>query len=324
MLDNVNLIHMNGRVYDPNLGRFLSVDPVFAFPTNTQTLNPYTYVLNNPLSMTDPTGYVGDCPPGNATCPSSPQSSGLTPGQTASITIKTTSTPIGSHIAQSTTTTLTGVVQKDGSVAVYESSSSQNGGSNSQSATTMQNKPVDTAGINSSAQIGKISGDNNGNSQQRTVAPCEQGDCREPDKSTNNVRYKMVIDTSETEYHGTFSSFHYKLQNIKGKTLTGSGYSLEEHLWKNKAHTIHKSIGKSSEGHFRPLINGEFIDDVGYSHDDPSFHTFSLYQTFTLRYPGGPQSGISLPTEFKHITTVDKMGPRNSYTNNVIDVTPNN
>ena len=65
MLDNVNLIHMNGRVYDPTLGRFLSVDPVFEFPTNTQSLNPYSYVLNNPLSMTDPTGYTTECGKGN-------------------------------------------------------------------------------------------------------------------------------------------------------------------------------------------------------------------------------------------------------------------
>ncbi|HKU17653.1 MAG TPA: RHS repeat-associated core domain-containing protein, partial [Candidatus Saccharimonadales bacterium] len=40
MLDNVGIVHMNGRIYDPNLGRFLSVDPVFEFPTNTQSLNP--------------------------------------------------------------------------------------------------------------------------------------------------------------------------------------------------------------------------------------------------------------------------------------------
>lgn len=62
MLDNVSLIHMNGRVYDPVLGRFLSVDPVFQFPTNMQSLNPYSYVLNNPLSLTDPTGYFAAIP----------------------------------------------------------------------------------------------------------------------------------------------------------------------------------------------------------------------------------------------------------------------
>jgi RHS repeat-associated protein len=50
-------IHLNGRVYDPNLGRFLSVDPLFEFQTNTQSLNPDSYVLNNPLSLTDPSGY---------------------------------------------------------------------------------------------------------------------------------------------------------------------------------------------------------------------------------------------------------------------------
>ena len=59
MLDNLGLIHMNGRVYDPQLGRFLSVDPVFVHPTNAQSLNPYAYVLNSPLSLTDPTG-LGD------------------------------------------------------------------------------------------------------------------------------------------------------------------------------------------------------------------------------------------------------------------------
>ena len=48
---------MNGRVYDPGMGRFLSVDPVIQSPGNSQSLNPYTYLMNNPLSGTDPTGY---------------------------------------------------------------------------------------------------------------------------------------------------------------------------------------------------------------------------------------------------------------------------
>jgi len=48
---------MNGRVYDYNLGRFMSVDPFIQGAGNSQAINPYSYVLNNPLSGTDPTGY---------------------------------------------------------------------------------------------------------------------------------------------------------------------------------------------------------------------------------------------------------------------------
>jgi len=56
-LDSVGLIHMNGRVYDPQLGRFLSADPFVQQPKNYQSLNRYTYVQNNPLSYTDPSGF---------------------------------------------------------------------------------------------------------------------------------------------------------------------------------------------------------------------------------------------------------------------------
>ncbi|GAB3280291.1 RHS repeat-associated core domain-containing protein [Parahaliea aestuarii] len=57
-MDEVQMIHMNGRGYDYNLGRFLSVDPFIVAPGNSQALNPYSYVLNNPLSGVDPTGYA--------------------------------------------------------------------------------------------------------------------------------------------------------------------------------------------------------------------------------------------------------------------------
>jgi RHS repeat-associated protein len=56
-LDNLGLIHMNGRVYDPQLGRFLSADPYVAFPYGSQGLNRYAYALNDPLSLSDPTGF---------------------------------------------------------------------------------------------------------------------------------------------------------------------------------------------------------------------------------------------------------------------------
>jgi len=55
-LDDTYLIHMNGRVYDYRLGRFLSVDPIISNPANSQSINPYSYIGNNPLSGTDPTG----------------------------------------------------------------------------------------------------------------------------------------------------------------------------------------------------------------------------------------------------------------------------
>jgi hypothetical protein len=48
---------MNGRLYDPYLQRFLSPDPYVISPTNAQDYNRYSYVLNNPLMYTDPSGY---------------------------------------------------------------------------------------------------------------------------------------------------------------------------------------------------------------------------------------------------------------------------
>ena len=47
---------MNGRVYDPVLGRMLSPDPVTQAPENGQNYNRYTYANNNPLKYTDPSG----------------------------------------------------------------------------------------------------------------------------------------------------------------------------------------------------------------------------------------------------------------------------
>ena len=55
-LQTVGLIHMNGRLYDPALHRFLQPDNYIQDPFNTQNFNRYGYCLNNPLLYTDPTG----------------------------------------------------------------------------------------------------------------------------------------------------------------------------------------------------------------------------------------------------------------------------
>jgi RHS repeat-associated protein len=56
-IPNVGLVNMNGRIYDPVIGRFLSADPTVQSVGNLQSYNRYSYVQNNPLTYTDPTGY---------------------------------------------------------------------------------------------------------------------------------------------------------------------------------------------------------------------------------------------------------------------------
>jgi RHS repeat-associated protein len=56
-LQEVALIHMNGRIYDPQIGRFMSADPFIQDLMKTQGFNRYSYVDNNPLCYTDPSGY---------------------------------------------------------------------------------------------------------------------------------------------------------------------------------------------------------------------------------------------------------------------------
>ena len=56
--DGFDLINMNGRLYDPILGRMLSPDVVIQDEQSSQAYNRYSYCFNNPLRFTDPSGYV--------------------------------------------------------------------------------------------------------------------------------------------------------------------------------------------------------------------------------------------------------------------------
>ena len=59
--DDLGLINMNGRLYDPLIGRMLSPDIVIIViqdEQNSQAFNRYSYCLNNPLRFTDPSGYI--------------------------------------------------------------------------------------------------------------------------------------------------------------------------------------------------------------------------------------------------------------------------
>jgi RHS repeat-associated protein len=56
-LDSTGLYYYNARYYDATIGRFISPDTIVQNPANPQTLNRYSYGLNNPLKYTDPSGY---------------------------------------------------------------------------------------------------------------------------------------------------------------------------------------------------------------------------------------------------------------------------
>jgi RHS repeat-associated protein len=125
-LDEMGIIHMNGRVYDPLIGRFMSADPHIQAPYNLKSFNRYSYVWNNPLKLFDPTGYdtVDISPPGNEEPPGTvPVDCG--PGCTTNLTTRDRSGPVngGQSFTQG--------VQNLGNAIVNGFSSIFGGGSNS-------------------------------------------------------------------------------------------------------------------------------------------------------------------------------------------------
>ena len=56
ILEESGLYALGPRLYDPEVGRFLSPDPLVASPTNPQAFNRYSYALNNPVTLSDPSG----------------------------------------------------------------------------------------------------------------------------------------------------------------------------------------------------------------------------------------------------------------------------
>lgn len=59
-LDNVGLVHLNGRVYDPTVGRMISADPTVPDALFSQAFNRFAYVYDSPLVNVVPTGLGSD------------------------------------------------------------------------------------------------------------------------------------------------------------------------------------------------------------------------------------------------------------------------
>ena len=56
-LGGLGLVQTPARMYDPYLGRFLSADPTIQNVQYSQSINRYSYAGNNPLALTDPSGF---------------------------------------------------------------------------------------------------------------------------------------------------------------------------------------------------------------------------------------------------------------------------
>ena len=57
-IGRTELVHMDNRMYDSSIGRFLSPDNYVQLPEYSQSFNHYSYCINNPLKYTDPTGQI--------------------------------------------------------------------------------------------------------------------------------------------------------------------------------------------------------------------------------------------------------------------------
>jgi len=61
-MTGLGIYHYGARFYSPKLGRFLSADTMVPNPANPQDFNRYSYVRNNPVRYSDPSGNIPiDC-----------------------------------------------------------------------------------------------------------------------------------------------------------------------------------------------------------------------------------------------------------------------
>ena len=69
---SLGLMDYNARMYDSLLARFIQPDTIIPSMDSPQSWNGYSYVQNNPIGLTDPTGHHCADEDGNGNCPEDP------------------------------------------------------------------------------------------------------------------------------------------------------------------------------------------------------------------------------------------------------------
>jgi len=312
MMDQVCLVNLNARIYDPIIARFMAADSVVQDEYSPQTLNRYTYVDNGPLSFTDPTGNDipanGDMNPfnllndpsgycivcggdqagndnfatGGGYIMSGHPPSGLT-----------TAGPSGSLI---TANNSQGVASSEAS---GPASMSGTGQASNDSSNGFRSK-LESQGSNAAA-IDKSNAtkntDNYGAGIETVVVTAAK-------REGSTMPSRLVYDPSKT-YHTGYNNFKtifsYRLINNTGQTLTGK-YFVMEHI-----------VPITAVGELDVQTQWEQVDSSGYFKDDVSpsyppgdeetYQPETVDQTFTVRFNG---QGYKLSTEFQHTVTVVK------------------
>lgn len=358
-LDNLaGLVHANGRVLDSVTGRFLSVDPLYQAPTNSQSINPYSYVMNNSLSLVDPTGYAStpdstniaesgsgghpmapiQDPQGDTSVTLDFGSEGgvggeggrdingnliitsldaMQPGDAVvtangNIDIKNadgTFTQLGGNGATTGNTDPGSTVQAGAGAGFNQSASAEIGSSVTVGSVSLTN--TDTLKNSISAALGDM-GTNGAKGwpvDSNQVCDPAVGGTRSLDKPAS-----IVFDGREDD-EGTYKIFFLKMKDGNGNDLVGSQYGINEHIWKDEAHTIKDPNINSSTGTYEPMTSdGKFMDYVGYGPPKPGQPrqtSFTRYQTFTVTDGVGC---YELTTELKHVTTVSGSSYQNEDT----------
>ncbi|HTA66077.1 MAG TPA: RHS repeat-associated core domain-containing protein, partial [Xanthomonadaceae bacterium] len=298
-LNSVQLIHMNGRVYDYQIGRFLSVDPIIQAPLNSQSLNPYSYIMNNPLSGTDPTGYacestddgVSDCSTGDHTItdPNTGKQFTLrvTDNQSAGSEAAT-----GTHITNGGPTVEGNGPGMGGTAGFGYTMQVADHGNGAQAQTVTDAKtpssiPTDTAASaisnpqasDKSTEGSLLTGNGSpGNTQQGT--------------SGKGVPWQVEIlyDSIGTS-HISFYDFYYQIEDADGNPLTDN-YQVNEHV--DPPPTQNSTDQKT----WPTAVGGRIHDHVGF----PEGQTWSeadngtdnkRIQGFTVRDPSGHETELN-------------------------------
>ncbi|MEM5511234.1 SpvB/TcaC N-terminal domain-containing protein [Pseudoalteromonas sp. AS71] len=248
-LDNVEFIHMNGRVYDYNLGRFMSVDPVIQSPTNSQSINPYSYIMNNPLAGTDPTGYVAE----------------------DIKTKKIMEAPTGSHIKRQTGTKVSGTINSGGVKTKFSATISNNG--------------AVTGSHTSSAGGQSVSGNFTGDiGSQKKIA--KQGSTNQSGGASKGCQTSLDCQGSGNGYDKDDAFYHqYKYKNQICSTSTDgcSVANTQDALERNYApgadgktpitseSVSEIRVGPISGGHVNHIVDKENSRIVNITQDDHIF-----------------------------------------------------